>query len=313
MLLPARPGRLGPGPARRRLRADDRCRGSRWCRRHDGPAACATASSAPPSAWPACAPLTGYQGAVDPAGYELRTTSVAVADELAAAADLVLGKLERVPAALVRGFAGRRRRHGRRADPPGRSRPVPLSPLNRAAAGQVVRRVDVERDSRQVDDRRAEPGPLGRPRMHLRAPRLAEPRRQRRGGADRQRVGAGVAGPADHDGAGLRLVGQPPHLGGVSSGRSPARYSTAAGCGRARCGRARAPRSRAVRRRTRRPLPAGRPGRPRAGSELASATRSHPGLEGHGRHVLDHRLASASGAPRARAPGPAGAWRRPAA
>ena len=34
---------------------------------------------------------------------------MAVADELAAAADLVLGKLERVPAALVRGFAGRRR------------------------------------------------------------------------------------------------------------------------------------------------------------------------------------------------------------
>lgn len=52
------------------------------------------------------APLRGYQGAVDPAGYELRTTSVSVADELAAAADLVLGKLERVPAALVRGFPG---------------------------------------------------------------------------------------------------------------------------------------------------------------------------------------------------------------
>jgi coenzyme F420-0:L-glutamate ligase/coenzyme F420-1:gamma-L-glutamate ligase len=50
------------------------------------------------------APLRGYQGRVDPAGYELRTTSVAVADELAAAADLVLGKLDRVPAALIRGF-----------------------------------------------------------------------------------------------------------------------------------------------------------------------------------------------------------------
>lgn len=50
------------------------------------------------------APLRGFQGSVDPAGYELRTTSVAVADELAAAADLVLGKLERVPAALIRGF-----------------------------------------------------------------------------------------------------------------------------------------------------------------------------------------------------------------
>jgi coenzyme F420-0:L-glutamate ligase/coenzyme F420-1:gamma-L-glutamate ligase len=44
-----------------------------------------------------------YAGRADPTGYELRTTAVAVADELAAAADLVLGKLDRVPAALVRG------------------------------------------------------------------------------------------------------------------------------------------------------------------------------------------------------------------
>ncbi len=47
--------------------------------------------------------LREHAGAVDPAGYELRTSAVALADELAAAADLVLGKLERVPAALVRG------------------------------------------------------------------------------------------------------------------------------------------------------------------------------------------------------------------
>src|SRR5438477_357152 len=39
--------------------------------------------------------LRSYAGTVDPAGYELRTTGVAVADELAAAADLVLGKLDR--------------------------------------------------------------------------------------------------------------------------------------------------------------------------------------------------------------------------
>jgi coenzyme F420-0:L-glutamate ligase / coenzyme F420-1:gamma-L-glutamate ligase len=49
-------------------------------------------------------PLRAYRGELDAAGYELRTTQVAVADELAAAADLVLGKLERVPAALVRGY-----------------------------------------------------------------------------------------------------------------------------------------------------------------------------------------------------------------
>jgi len=51
-------------------------------------------------------PLRGYHGQADAAGYTLRTTQVAVADELAAAADLVLGKVERVPAALVRGYAG---------------------------------------------------------------------------------------------------------------------------------------------------------------------------------------------------------------
>lgn len=51
------------------------------------------------------APLRELAGEVDPNGYVLATTAVAVADELAAAADLVLGKLERVPAALIRGYA----------------------------------------------------------------------------------------------------------------------------------------------------------------------------------------------------------------
>jgi len=50
-------------------------------------------------------PLVDYAGRVDPAGYELRVTQMAVADELAAAAELVQGKLDRVPVALVRGFA----------------------------------------------------------------------------------------------------------------------------------------------------------------------------------------------------------------
>ncbi len=49
-------------------------------------------------------PLRAYRGQHDPNGYTLRSTWVAVADELAAAADLVLGKLERVPAAVVRGY-----------------------------------------------------------------------------------------------------------------------------------------------------------------------------------------------------------------
>ena len=49
-------------------------------------------------------PLVDYRGVSDPAGHELRATVIAAADELAAAADLVMGKLDRVPAAIVRGY-----------------------------------------------------------------------------------------------------------------------------------------------------------------------------------------------------------------
>ena len=45
--------------------------------------------------------LTGER---DPTGYELKATVIAVADELAGAAQLVAGKLDRVPVAIVRGL-----------------------------------------------------------------------------------------------------------------------------------------------------------------------------------------------------------------
>ncbi|MFI6868733.1 coenzyme F420-0:L-glutamate ligase [Nocardia sp. NPDC050406] len=48
--------------------------------------------------------LHDYDGAVDGQGNELHVTQVAVADELAAAADLVKGKLGGVPVAVVRGL-----------------------------------------------------------------------------------------------------------------------------------------------------------------------------------------------------------------
>jgi len=48
--------------------------------------------------------LHGYAGAVDAHGNELVVTEVAVADEIAAAADLVKGKLTGVPVAVVRGL-----------------------------------------------------------------------------------------------------------------------------------------------------------------------------------------------------------------
>jgi coenzyme F420-0:L-glutamate ligase / coenzyme F420-1:gamma-L-glutamate ligase len=45
-----------------------------------------------------------YRGDRDPAGYPLRVSIEAVADELACAAGLVCGKLARAPACIVRGF-----------------------------------------------------------------------------------------------------------------------------------------------------------------------------------------------------------------
>ncbi|MFC9787708.1 coenzyme F420-0:L-glutamate ligase [Rhodococcus sp. NPDC127528] len=49
--------------------------------------------------------LHGYAGSVDAQGNELFVTSVAVADELAAAGDLVKGKVGSVPVAVVRGMS----------------------------------------------------------------------------------------------------------------------------------------------------------------------------------------------------------------
>jgi coenzyme F420-0:L-glutamate ligase/coenzyme F420-1:gamma-L-glutamate ligase len=51
------------------------------------------------------APLRSYLGELDSAGRPLQATVLAVADELAAAAELVMGKLDRVPVAILRGVA----------------------------------------------------------------------------------------------------------------------------------------------------------------------------------------------------------------
>ncbi len=48
-------------------------------------------------------PLLDLRGARDASGHELRTTQIAVADEIAGAAELVLGKSRGIPAARVRG------------------------------------------------------------------------------------------------------------------------------------------------------------------------------------------------------------------
>jgi coenzyme F420-0:L-glutamate ligase / coenzyme F420-1:gamma-L-glutamate ligase len=48
--------------------------------------------------------LRDLKGALDPNGYELRSTVIAIADEIAGAAQLVMGKLDRTPVAIVRGL-----------------------------------------------------------------------------------------------------------------------------------------------------------------------------------------------------------------
>ena len=48
-------------------------------------------------------PIRDYRGGRDTEGYELQGTMLGVADELASAAELVMGKLDRIPAALIRG------------------------------------------------------------------------------------------------------------------------------------------------------------------------------------------------------------------
>ncbi len=50
------------------------------------------------------APLLDLRGERDANGYELHATSIAVVDEIAGAAELVMGKLKRTPAAIVRGL-----------------------------------------------------------------------------------------------------------------------------------------------------------------------------------------------------------------
>jgi coenzyme F420-0:L-glutamate ligase / coenzyme F420-1:gamma-L-glutamate ligase len=49
-------------------------------------------------------PLKDYRGLPDTEGRILKVTTLAVADELASAAELVMGKLDKVPVAVIRGY-----------------------------------------------------------------------------------------------------------------------------------------------------------------------------------------------------------------
>lgn len=48
--------------------------------------------------------LADYRGQSDAAGYSLHVTVLAIADELAAAAELIMNKLDAIPVALIRGY-----------------------------------------------------------------------------------------------------------------------------------------------------------------------------------------------------------------
>jgi len=48
--------------------------------------------------------MLDLRGQRDPVGYELHATTIAIADELAAAAELVMGKTDGVPGAVIRGL-----------------------------------------------------------------------------------------------------------------------------------------------------------------------------------------------------------------
>jgi coenzyme F420-0:L-glutamate ligase/coenzyme F420-1:gamma-L-glutamate ligase len=49
-------------------------------------------------------PLADYRGRNDPHGYPMEASVLAIADEIAAAAELVMGKTDGVPVAIVRGY-----------------------------------------------------------------------------------------------------------------------------------------------------------------------------------------------------------------
>lgn len=83
--------------------------------------------------------IRDHRGEVDPYGNELQITQMAVIDELAAAGELVKGKRDQVPVAVVRGYL----------DPP-------LSPSDGDGAAVLIRAADQDLFSRGTAEARAE-------------------------------------------------------------------------------------------------------------------------------------------------------------
>jgi len=56
--------------------------------------------------------LVDYRGLKDVNSYELKATVIAIADELASAAELVMGKTDAVPVAIIRGYTAKKSSDG---------------------------------------------------------------------------------------------------------------------------------------------------------------------------------------------------------
>lgn len=102
--------------------------------------------------------IRDHRGEVDPYGNELQVTQMAVADELAAAGDLVKGKTARVPVAVVRGYRTTPDQNdGLGAAPLVRDAEHDLFPLGTAEATQAgmraaARLADATPDGEPIDE-----------------------------------------------------------------------------------------------------------------------------------------------------------------
>ena len=111
-LLPVDPDASAAAAARARCASGSACAVGVVDQRLDGPAVAGRASPTPRSGWPASPRSPTRAAASTRTATPWSSPEVAVADELAAAADLVKGKLRGVPVAVVRGLA----RDGKLAD-----------------------------------------------------------------------------------------------------------------------------------------------------------------------------------------------------
>ena len=130
-------------------------------------------------------PLDDLRGSLDTSGREMSVTARALVDEIAAAADLVKGKTDGVPAALIRGLA--------HLVTPAGEHGAGARSLVRAAAGDWFRLGHVEAVRAALGAADVEPPPLVPGGVRERLARVAEVALA--GGAGTCRVGEDADGP----------------------------------------------------------------------------------------------------------------------